>query len=223
MKTRERILTTALEMFNEHGVHSVGVREIARELGISPGNLQYHFSRKDALISELIRRLHTANQQRVDEELPIDSSFGGVYRLTYAALAAHIPYRGLILSYPEVVSRSEDLQRLVQELNERRPREFRKAVARLVEADLVDPEALEGRRESLRIQLEGLGRFWLAQAILDGQGDELETAARRRALLMLRLFYPYATPRGRSQLDELAARFEAAGSDTISSASPSGT
>ena len=52
--TAERILEYAREAFNERGVAAVGVREIARDLGLSPGNVSYHFPTKEALIRAVI-------------------------------------------------------------------------------------------------------------------------------------------------------------------------
>lgn len=53
MKTRDRILQCAKALFNEKGEAQVSTLEIANELGISPGNLYYHFHGKEPIILEL--------------------------------------------------------------------------------------------------------------------------------------------------------------------------
>ncbi|OUS24990.1 hypothetical protein A9Q99_22350 [Gammaproteobacteria bacterium 45_16_T64] len=53
MKTRDRILQASLAMFNEQGERNVSTNHIAAELGMSPGNLYYHFSNKAEIIFEL--------------------------------------------------------------------------------------------------------------------------------------------------------------------------
>ena len=50
MKTRDRILECALQLFNRQGEPNVSTLEIANEMGISPGNLYYHFHGKEPLI-----------------------------------------------------------------------------------------------------------------------------------------------------------------------------
>ncbi|WP_207887033.1 TetR/AcrR family transcriptional regulator [Pseudomonas sp. 30_B] len=56
MKTRDRILECALLLFNERGEPNVSTLEIATELGISPGNLYYHFHGKEPLVLALFER-----------------------------------------------------------------------------------------------------------------------------------------------------------------------
>ena len=64
MKTRERILLTALTLFNKHGENAVTSVDIALELDISPGNLYYHFKGKESMVVALMR-MHEKHIQRV--------------------------------------------------------------------------------------------------------------------------------------------------------------
>jgi len=53
MNNKQRILQSALELFNEKGSHKVSTNHIGDHCGISPGNLYYHFKNKEAIIFEL--------------------------------------------------------------------------------------------------------------------------------------------------------------------------
>lgn len=53
---REEILQTALELFARKGYDRVSVREIARESGLSQAGLLHHFSTKEELFLEVLRR-----------------------------------------------------------------------------------------------------------------------------------------------------------------------
>ena len=64
MKTAQKILLTALTLFNEHGENTVTSVDIAIELDISPGNLYYHFKGKESLVVALMK-MHEQQMQKV--------------------------------------------------------------------------------------------------------------------------------------------------------------
>jgi AcrR family transcriptional regulator len=49
--TRERIVQRSILLFNRKGLRNVAIERIAADLKISPGNLTYHFPRKQQLIA----------------------------------------------------------------------------------------------------------------------------------------------------------------------------
>jgi AcrR family transcriptional regulator len=57
--TRARIVDAALALFNAEGSHAVSTRHIAARLGISTGNLYYHFGNKEEIVLALYERIET--------------------------------------------------------------------------------------------------------------------------------------------------------------------
>ncbi|MGB6230530.1 MAG: TetR/AcrR family transcriptional regulator [Litorimonas sp.] len=51
--TKTNILRTALGLFNNEGEHAVSSVDIASVMGMSPGNLYYHYKGKEPIIREL--------------------------------------------------------------------------------------------------------------------------------------------------------------------------
>lgn len=50
--TYEKILDAGIQLFNQHGIQNVAMSRIAGHVGISPGNLAYHFkSKRDILLA----------------------------------------------------------------------------------------------------------------------------------------------------------------------------
>ncbi len=52
-KTRDKILEKALVLFNERGTAAVTTNHIASAMGISPGNLYYHFRNREEIIQNI--------------------------------------------------------------------------------------------------------------------------------------------------------------------------
>ena len=57
---RDRILEAAIALFNARGVRDVTTNHIAEHLGISPGNLYYHFGNKEEIVRAIFPRIDAA-------------------------------------------------------------------------------------------------------------------------------------------------------------------
>lgn len=60
---KTEILETAKQLFNEHGYNQVSMRNIADSLGISVGNLTYHYKKKEDLVEAVILKQHESYQR----------------------------------------------------------------------------------------------------------------------------------------------------------------
>src|SRR6266851_9424991 len=88
-RTRERIVETSLVMFNRLGEPNVTTADIADEMGISPGNLYYHFRNKDEIIGELFAAL----ERRLDALL--DPRVSGVVNVEDLWLFLHLLFEAM--------------------------------------------------------------------------------------------------------------------------------
>ena len=57
MKTKEKIILSSIKLFNSHGIVNVRLQHIADDVGISVGNLAYHYYSKEAIIIEIVDQL----------------------------------------------------------------------------------------------------------------------------------------------------------------------
>ena len=57
VSARDKTLGAALTLFNQHSVHAVSTRHMAEHVGISPGNLYYHFRNKEDIVLALYETL----------------------------------------------------------------------------------------------------------------------------------------------------------------------
>jgi AcrR family transcriptional regulator len=57
MKTRDKIINIAIQLFNERGTRAISTNHIAVATGISPGNLYYHFRNKEDIIRAIFEQM----------------------------------------------------------------------------------------------------------------------------------------------------------------------
>ena len=55
-RARESILSSAIELFAERGVHGATIAEITNRAGVAQGLVNYHFGGKDQLVGEIVDR-----------------------------------------------------------------------------------------------------------------------------------------------------------------------
>lgn len=105
MKTSQRILLTALTLFNRHGENAVTSVDIAIELDISPGNLYYHFKGKESMVRALMR-MHEKQMQRmlVTESLDLLTAEEVMYYLYLLVDSLHV-FRFLYRSSADIVEK----------------------------------------------------------------------------------------------------------------------
>jgi AcrR family transcriptional regulator len=111
MKTRDRILECTLMLFNQKGEPNVSTLEIANEMGISPGNLYYHFHGKEPLVLGLFERFQNelAPLLSPPEDIELDIEDCWLFLHLIAERMAH--YRFLFQDLSNLTSRLPKLER----------------------------------------------------------------------------------------------------------------
>lgn len=69
MNTKEKITDAAIRLFNSRGINSITIRDIGNEIGISSGNLAYHFKNKEVLLQHFYNNMY--------DEVDINTEFDG--------------------------------------------------------------------------------------------------------------------------------------------------
>lgn len=195
--TRQRILDTARRLFNEQGLASVGVRDIARATSMSAGNLAYHFPQKDDLVATLRLELHDLNRSTVFAGMPKDLSLEMLYLAACTALRNMLPYRFVLLSPIEALRASPRLFELERSLARQRRRRHDVMLARLMKNGWIEPDTA-ARSGVIYEQSSMISSGWLTVAAVRGWSDE--RAVRHFAKLGCALLEPHCTPPGERQM-----------------------
>ena len=211
-RTAERILEVTLELFNRFGEPNVSTTVISAELGISPGNLYYHYPAKDELINALFDRYERA----LNELLPAADDVANVED---AWLFLHLLFE-LIWQHRFIYRDINDLMSKNRHL-ETHFQAVLKNKGRAVQA-LLDGLA---RHSVLRIAVHEAGpvatamvvvlSYWLSfEYVRDPrralEPERAQAALSRGGFHVLSLLLPYLEAASREHLHRLAGSYEAA-------------
>src|SRR5437763_15755644 len=109
-RTRERILETALVLFNRLVEPNVTTADIATDMGISPGNLYYHFRNKDQIIAELFGAFERRLKPLLVEPEGRSAGVEDLWFLLHLLFEAILEYRFFFRDLGEIVSLNSKLE-----------------------------------------------------------------------------------------------------------------
>ena len=192
-RTAQRILDAALELFNRFGEPNVSTTLVAAELGISPGNLYYHYPAKD----ELINRLYGGYEAELGELL---HAAGGVTDVEEAWFFMHSlfeliwRYRFLYRDLNDLLSKNRHLETQFQAVLERKSAAVLALTDGLRRAGNLDIESREA--DTLSHSLVVVLTYWLSYEYVRNPRQALEPEHAQSALLRgahhaLHLLAPY--------------------------------
>ncbi len=188
--TPDNILDMAVTLFNEHGTAAVSTNHIARAVGISPGNLYYHFKNKEDIIRAVLDRMY--EEWNAVYLVPTDASFD--LEVLRAALRQNFEllwrYRFFYRELGALVRHDRQLGRRHKAIQEQRQREQLALFDRLAAAGVFKwPRKRSEVAETLTIAWI-VGNYWLAY--LESSGESVTPQALQQGVeLIVRLLAPY--------------------------------
>lgn len=212
-RTRERILETALRLFNDDGVPNVTTADIADELNISPGNLYYHFHNKD----EIIHALFESFEKRMEDQLlaPEDRApnVEDLWFMLHLVFETMAHFRFLYRDLEQIVSHDHKLAAHFGRIVDHGTRVVKALCEAMVNA---------GSMRALPREIEAIGQnvalvttYWISfqrvrqsarvgkRPVPTDAGAELD----RGAYQVLALIAPYLVGPARELLDRLGAQY----------------
>lgn len=213
-KTRDRILLTSLGLFNERGERNVTTNHIAQALGMSPGNLYYHFRNKGEIIYELFLRYEQEMARLLD--VPRERAMTWQDKMGY--------FEAIFRSLWEFRFLHRDLEQLFAEVPELRVRYSMFAAASVQQAQAIYQgmiaagliAASEEEVQGLVLNLWVLATSWTTflHTTAAHTGDERllsETMLRYGIYQIICLEEPYVRGEALAHLAEIKARYRAPG------------
>ena len=111
MKTPERIVETAINIFNERGAVKTTTNHIAGAAGISPGNLYYHFRNKEEIIRVIFDRIIAEFDQLYGLGQKMPTAVEGFFSIFTKTGQLYYKYRFFYIELATLLSQDEALKK----------------------------------------------------------------------------------------------------------------
>jgi len=182
----------------------MSTNRIASELGISPGNLYYHFTSKEEIVDWLVRRFEI----RIGE---IAASADSVVALDDLWLTLHLlfeaihEYRFVYRDVDYLIRASAKIAQRVRQITLRSLQAIQQMCRRLADAAVIRAGADEV--DNLALQMVFTTTCWFTFNRLLPRGDAQSADAGRAAYQVLTLLSPYLEPEARGYLTYLRSKY----------------
>ncbi|WP_017731061.1 TetR/AcrR family transcriptional regulator [Nafulsella turpanensis] len=167
MKTKDRILEAALQLFNEEGVGNISMRRIAEEAGIQIGNLTYHYRNRDTLIEALLNQLIEELEGEITKAQGGPPDLRMLWNSLYKAYQIQNHYRFIMLDLLHMFRQYPQLLQQFRENYEQRRQQVAVALFMIEAGGELKAEPEPGFYQHFLLpQLYCLSDFWLSEAEL---------------------------------------------------------
>lgn len=205
-QTRHRILETTLALYNQFGEAKVSTTLIATEVGISAGNLHYHFRKKDQLTGALLEQFVA----EVDELLPPDSwraaDVEDAWFLLHVLFECIWKYRFLFRDLSGIMSRDRRAGHRLTQVFARAVDTSRGICLGLADTGLL--EATPDEIEALARNITVITMYWLSfDTVRNPRREQAGEAIAAGVYQVLMLVAPFMRYNGRANLEYLAAQY----------------
>lgn len=207
MKTRNRIIQASIALFNEQGERNVTTNHIAADLGISPGNLYYHFRNKEDIIlsiyEEYARNLLIESMPEVKPEIkPLDA----IILYMDAVFQALMKFRFFYSNLPVLLAKNPLLHDKYVEVQGVIAKRVSELLLSLRSANMMEfsDEDLPDIVSILRL----VNTFWLSFYQTQNNNTEINDAVFYEGVLkILVIIQPYVTGNAKAEFLEARAMY----------------
>ncbi|MFK8038100.1 MAG: TetR/AcrR family transcriptional regulator [Crocinitomicaceae bacterium] len=200
-KTRDKIFSTSLRLFNDLGMSNVTLRAIAVEMNISQGNLNYHFKKRDDIIEGLYFQLVSEINETMSNLEKGKNGLGSLFIIIESIMNKLYDYRFFMLGFSDIVNGNEVIRIFHKDLNVLRQQQVNDIFKVMISKGLMKPESLENEYSNLYKRTQILVDFWIASAQIE-LNEVSKDSIPKYMNLISQSIYPYLTEKGKIEFEQ---------------------
>lgn len=202
MSRKHQIIELSIKLFNEGGFFNVAIKDIADAMDISPGNLTYHFNKKEDILAAIQSEIITSGSDLI---LPKDtyitlSHFGEMFTKYYNVQKQYRFYfnemQYLLSEYPNTMKSYKDITK-------HRFSDARKLVDYYIDTERLVPENDTIQYEHLIHSLWMTATFWSISSSLIDETSYQNRKFNTPVAALWHMLLPFLTEKGHQEYLEI--------------------
>lgn len=194
-KTKQKIVDASKELFNEQGYSQVTIRMIAMKLGISSGNLNYHFKKREDILEYLYFEMVVDFDQRIDNLSEIDISFPQILKDIQTSMERMLKYKFIWTDLFNILKANDKISAHFNTVYPRRISGNVFLFDRLQEMQFMRSASFPEEYQILAERMVNFGDTWIyTSEVYNRRSSQKQLESQVNA--MLAMIYPYLTRKG---------------------------
>jgi hypothetical protein len=194
MRTKDKIISKAIELYNERGFSNVSSRDIAQSLNMSHGNLEYHYKNKEEILHAIYARMKNEVSEYFSEIDPAMEPFAQFDKLLKKLDHFQNKFLFFNLDIIEISRQFPKLKKKVETTIQIRKDQMNASFHLFVQNGYICKEPNPGFYLRLQHKIRVLITFWVSQGMILKNFDPTQNISMSHSIWDLLL--PHLTEKG---------------------------
>jgi len=193
--TKQKILDTSRQLFNDHGYGQVTIRMIASALQMSSGNLNYHFRRREDILEALYDEMVAVFDARVQAvgDQPITLAY--IEANITSSMDRMIEYRFFWMDLHYLLKSNKKIRAHFERVKMERIKGYKFVFQVLLRDNILHPPSFPREHELLINRMIDYSNTWLYASSLY-EIEEKRNIIEEASFSLMSMLYPYLTAAG---------------------------
>ena len=199
--TRAKIIEVSIRLFNQHGIQNVRLQQIADEVGMSVGNLAYHFHDKKEILKRIIISVEdefensSSAWKGISHLIDFDNQLSRYYHFLSTYSFYFLDVVDIKRLYPDIYEgRQEQIDAFINYL--------RQWLERGIRNELFIPAKREGQYGDISKMIWFISAFWMSRKRILDEEEDFELGFKEMIWQQLE---PFFASKGRIEFDMVIA------------------
>lgn len=206
-KTKERILEQARILFNKVGYKNVTIRMIAIEMGMSSGNLNYHYKKREDILEALYFQMVSVFDERIEKLETEEMTLYKMRKDIHVSISRMVDYTFFWTDLFYILSSNTTIKKHFDTVYEHRKNGLEFVFNAFIKTTILKPFEFKFERTNLIEQMVNFGNTWMYASSLYTYNKLTPTYINTQTSALMAYLYPYLTDLGKDEFRKLFPKY----------------